>query len=305
MAVSCTTLPTGAHALEIRLNTRHAALLTTVSVALLSGCKSQGPTAMEDTDAPAFTPSKTEMGVSAVTGSTSSVIPAPVLKVVHHAINTPASKTYYSMVSPFPANSSTTATGRFDVRMTTFKQQWSLAPRMPGMDPDPVTTAMAMASERTSEMPLLGMLSPVHGSGVVDFNAIVTTTTAGQGWVYTTGDKPIVKTRRIILAADGTTFFCQVGQRNGTEYHRAALLFPTGAPNTDTVRIALCATPDVTEITLTFAQPYAVYEYVTGTGVGTWTQSESIGTGNLWDNFQDALNSACQQAVQAELPTIP
>ncbi len=270
---------------------RVASSIALSCLALLAGCHCEPRVrSFSDTDElPIYSPSDVGASLTKISSS-NPLIPSPAFKVVHRAVASSNTKTYYAMVSPWYPYGGSALYGRPDVRMCSFQQTW------------PVLT------EKTGLLPgggARGLGAAVSAAGTDDevYDAIVTSIVTGTGWIYLSGDRPMVKTRRVIGAADGTTFFCQAAQRGTVEYYRFALLFPAGAPPTDSVRLALADSPGSTVETLTQALPYAVYSYDTSTSTGVWTPPQAtIGTGVLWDDFQVALTAAEAQAALANLP---
>ncbi len=281
--------------MEIRVKMRFIPALSLMPVCVLAGCVS-GPSGpgVKPMANPVLHPSRFGSSVSLTNPAGSNTrIPAPVFKVVHHAVATPATLTYFAMVSPWPVDSM--GVGRpFAVRMQSLRTQWSAVWGLEGLPRLP--------------RPATGIgFSTVHegfAAGAADYDAVATTTSDACGWVYFTGDKPICQTKRVIGGADGTTFVCEVASQGGMEYHRFALLFPNGAPTTSTVHLtSLDATP--LDHTLTAAEPFAVYSCTTGGTGGAWTGGSSIGSGSLWGDFQEALDNALDNARYAGLPSIP
>lgn len=222
--------------------------------------------------------------------SGSGVPPPPVLRVVHHQRNGPKVLVYHAMVCPWPFSENPDNPGPlFGVQLAEVERTWAMGRFFQGAEKTGLLGAASPA------VPVLG----AGGTWFDDYDATQVTATGGTGWVYLTGDKPVVKTIRVIGGADGTTFFCQVTRTGRTEYHRFALVNPTATQKVD---LSLCTSPGVIARTLDSTNTLAVYSYNTWTDTGDWTPPTSVfGTGPKWDGFEEALKYASEQALKADL----
>ncbi len=244
-------------------------------------------------DAGPYEPGPTSMAAMPTSAPlTSNAVPSPVLKLVHQPIppNTNPAKVYYAMVSPFPPNLSTNVRPPVDARQVTYQGDFAAVHAGRAQSLAPFSPASAAPT---------GFAIPVDPDA---YQVAMISVTIGTGWIYLTGERPIVKTTRVIGAADGTTFICQIAERDGTEYHRFGLFFPSGSSPTDAVTLTGTDTSGSTTVQINQTTPYAVYVYNTTTNTGSWVTAATVGTGNTWDNFARAIADASRQAGLAALP---
>jgi hypothetical protein len=269
--------------------------IAVMGLAALTGCASHTKTVyvtVPCVDSGPYEPGPTSFAAVPTSGpAISTAVPSPVLKLVHQPVppNTNPAKIYYAMVSPFPPNLSTNLRPPVDARQVTYQGDW----------------AAVHAGRAHSMLPFAPASAAPAGFGVPDpdeYQVAMLSVTIGTGWIYLTGERPIVKTTRVIGAADGTTFICQIAERDGIEYHRFGLFFPSGSSPTDAVTLSGTDTSGTTTVQINQTLPYAVYVYDTSTSTGSWVTSGTVGTGNTWDNFARAIADASRQAGLAELP---
>ncbi|HLO42326.1 MAG TPA: hypothetical protein VK176_14990 [Phycisphaerales bacterium] len=269
--------------------------LVVLGLATLAGCAHHPKTILKMVpcvDSDPYEPGATGFAAAPTNApQTSPMVPAPVLKLVHRPVppSTAPLKVYYAMVSPYPANLSTNLRYPVDARQLTYQADWATA------------SAASSSSSGGGYTPgsTLGFAAPAL---VDEYQVAMMSLTLGTGWVYLTGERPIVKTKRVIGAADGTTFICQVAERDGIEYYRFGLFFPSGAPATDAVTLTGTDASGSTSVQINQTTPYAVYAYDTSTASGSWVTSATVGTGYTWDNFARAIHDATTQAALAALP---
>lgn len=227
-------------------------------------------------------------------------LPSPVYKVVHREVNGPGSKTYHAMVSPWPLRPDGSS-DPFSTKQSVLHQEWTLAA--------PTATAFDTAGMRglPSDILAVGTREVPDFAGALpalaQFDAVAIDQTGGYGWIYLTGDKPIVKTRWVVGGADGTTFFCQVARNGRTEYHRFALINTPQSEPGEQVTLRRLQSPGPGEPVLTHQLPYAVYVCSSTDGSGQWHGPfADMPAGPEWNGMADAMKAARKQAILANLP---
>lgn len=221
-------------------------------------------------------------------------VPSPVYKIVHRQVNGPKSLTYHAMVSPWPLKADGSS-DPFSTKLTSLRQDWISWN-------EPAATGGAWPGLLTAGMNAIPGL-PAGVSAMADFDAVAIEQVDGYGWIYLTGDKPIVKTKWVIGGADGTTFFYQAATNGRTEYHRFALIQTPTSDAGEKVTLHRLQSPGPSEPILTHQLPYAVYECTSTGNSGQWHGPfASIPAGLPWDGMAAAMNEARKQAIRANLP---
>ncbi|MBL8962864.1 MAG: hypothetical protein KF787_04840 [Phycisphaeraceae bacterium] len=221
-------------------------------------------------------------------------MPSPVFKIVHREVNGTRSLTYHAMVSPWPLKDDGSS-DPFSTKLTSLRKDWISWN-------EPTSSGGAWPGFLAAGMNgIPGVAAGV--SAKADFDAVAIEQVDGYGWIYLTGDKPIVKTKWVIGGADGTTFFYQAARNGRTEYHRFALIQTPISGAGEKVTLHRLQSPDPGEPILTHQLPYAVYECASTGNSGQWHGPfASIPAGLPWDGMAASMNAAREQAIRANLP---
>lgn len=257
--------------------------LAALALLMVSGCACPPSPVMFRDETLTDHPSRVGATLSQAVGG-STLPPPPVYRVVHREVGGPDVLVYYAIVCPWPfAQNPGDPAPIFGVQLTEFEKDISAAIK-------PESPAKVGA----------GLANPSPIASATPYQMMEVTTTGGTGWIFLTGQRPVVKTVRVIGGADGTKFFCQVARNARIEYHRFALVSPTTTQHVD---LSLCTTPDTIARTLDASNTLAVYSYDAVSGTGVWTPPTStFGTGPEWAGMEAALTYALDQAQKAALP---